>query len=362
MAAQVMFTASLGTEVISFELDEKFRWPKSPPSNALCKMCIEQLQLLLANAQKGGVHALAAAPNHDIVFFAGSDGKVILYKLSSSTMKKRKGQLANYATLTCNCSHSRKSLKLALPAISCGQPFVPMTSQQFGHAVLSSNVGVPVIQGQQLQYSQQMQQLPPRQIQPGHLVSSPQGIPMPYVKKNRPSTSVPQHVQQDNANVLPQYQHPPQTCRFWFPSKQNKLYITCIHSGLVAQGAMLTVLSALLTALACPTAFRSATDFIDSIWHPMTQMHLHRLRQAPVVGLLHQNSMNARQQNSVNNASSPYGGNSPHIPSPSSCSTVAQTQPNSSPFHSPTLSSSDNPQKILIQAYHLQILWRPQSR
>ncbi|KAI5441568.1 hypothetical protein KIW84_010874 [Lathyrus oleraceus] len=89
MAAQVMFMASLGIEVISFELDEKFRWPKSPPSNALCKMCIEQLQLLLANAQKGGVHALAAAPNHDIVFFAGSDGKVVLYKLSSSTMKKK---------------------------------------------------------------------------------------------------------------------------------------------------------------------------------------------------------------------------------------------------------------------------------
>ncbi|KAI5441570.1 hypothetical protein KIW84_010876 [Lathyrus oleraceus] len=78
MAAQVMFMASLGIEVISFELDEKFRWPKSPPSYALCKMCIEQLQLLLANAQKGGVHALAAAPNHDIVFFAGSDGKVVL--------------------------------------------------------------------------------------------------------------------------------------------------------------------------------------------------------------------------------------------------------------------------------------------
>ncbi|KAI5418378.1 hypothetical protein KIW84_042858 [Lathyrus oleraceus] len=29
-------------------------------------------------------------------------------------------------------------------------------------------------------------------------------------KKNRPLTSVPQHAQQDNANVLPQYQHPPQ--------------------------------------------------------------------------------------------------------------------------------------------------------
>ncbi|KAK2452659.1 pre-mRNA-processing protein 40A [Trifolium repens] len=125
-----------------------------------------------------------------------------------------------------------------------GQPFVPMTSQQFGHAghaVPSSNVGMPVIQGQQLQYSQQMQQLTPRQSQPGHPVSSSQGIPMSYIQTNRPLTSVPQHAhqavphisnhmpglsgappqssytfapsygqQQDNANALPQYQHPPQ--------------------------------------------------------------------------------------------------------------------------------------------------------
>lgn len=47
--------------------------------------------------------ALAAAPNHNMVFSAGSDGKVVLYKLSSSTMKKKeKSQLVNYATLTCN--------------------------------------------------------------------------------------------------------------------------------------------------------------------------------------------------------------------------------------------------------------------
>lgn len=53
LAVQGLFTASLGTEVTSFELQEKFRWPKSPTSIALCKMCINQLQLLLANAQKG---------------------------------------------------------------------------------------------------------------------------------------------------------------------------------------------------------------------------------------------------------------------------------------------------------------------
>ncbi|KAK7412192.1 hypothetical protein VNO78_03642 [Psophocarpus tetragonolobus] len=53
LAVQGLFTASLGSEVTSFELKEKFRWPKSPTSNSLCKMCIDQLQLLLANAQKG---------------------------------------------------------------------------------------------------------------------------------------------------------------------------------------------------------------------------------------------------------------------------------------------------------------------
>ncbi|KAL6209478.1 hypothetical protein ACLB2K_020420 [Fragaria x ananassa] len=53
LAVQGLFTASLGTEVTSFELQEKFRWPKVATSSALCRMCIEQLQLLLANSQKG---------------------------------------------------------------------------------------------------------------------------------------------------------------------------------------------------------------------------------------------------------------------------------------------------------------------
>jgi hypothetical protein len=62
-----------------------------------------------------------------------------------------------------------------------------------------------------------------------------------------------------------------------------------------------------------------------------------------IVGLVHQNSMNSRQQNSINNASSPYGGNSVQIPSPGSSSTIPQAQPNPSPFQSPTPSSSNNP-------------------
>ncbi|XP_023744837.1 uncharacterized protein LOC111892992 [Lactuca sativa] len=53
LAVQGLFSSSLGTEVTSFELDQKFRWPKAATSSSLCRMCIEQLQLLLANAQKG---------------------------------------------------------------------------------------------------------------------------------------------------------------------------------------------------------------------------------------------------------------------------------------------------------------------
>ncbi|KHN17176.1 Pre-mRNA-processing factor 40 like A [Glycine soja] len=126
-----------------------------------------------------------------------------------------------------------------------GQPFVPMNSQQFGpagHAIPSSNAGMPVIQGQQLQYSQPMQQLTQRPMQPGHPAPSSQAIPMQYIQTNRPLTSIPPHSQQnvpplsnhmpglavsvaaphssyftlsygqqqDNANALAQYQHPPQ--------------------------------------------------------------------------------------------------------------------------------------------------------
>ncbi|KAL1309792.1 hypothetical protein HN51_052506 [Arachis hypogaea] len=62
-----------------------------------------------------------------------------------------------------------------------------------------------------------------------------------------------------------------------------------------------------------------------------------------IVGLLHQNSMNSRQQSSMNNSGSPYGSSSVQIPSPGSSSTVPPAQPNSSPFQSPTPSSSNIP-------------------
>ncbi|KAJ3683162.1 hypothetical protein LUZ60_013389 [Juncus effusus] len=53
LAVQGLFTASLGTEVTSFELQEKFKWPKTAISNSLRAVCIENLQGLLEEAQKG---------------------------------------------------------------------------------------------------------------------------------------------------------------------------------------------------------------------------------------------------------------------------------------------------------------------
>jgi DNA polymerase phi len=52
LAVQGLFSASLGTEVTSFGLQEKFKWPKTPISTSLWNECIEQLQFLLEDAQK----------------------------------------------------------------------------------------------------------------------------------------------------------------------------------------------------------------------------------------------------------------------------------------------------------------------
>lgn len=79
-----------------------------------------------------------------------------------------------------------------------------------------------------------------------------------------------------------------------------------------------------------------------------------------IVGLLHQNSMNSRQQSSMN-ASSPYGGGSSvHIPSPGSSNTVPQAQPNASPFHSPSpsgnhIGTGNSPANISLQQQHTSI-------
>ncbi|XP_051195277.1 uncharacterized protein [Lolium perenne] len=51
-AVQGLFSASLGNEVTSFELQEKFKWPKAAISTSLRNECIEKLQSLLEDAQK----------------------------------------------------------------------------------------------------------------------------------------------------------------------------------------------------------------------------------------------------------------------------------------------------------------------
>ena len=57
LTIQGLFFPSLGNEVTSFELQEKFRRPKAASSNALCRMCIEQLLSLQANTEKVEEHA-----------------------------------------------------------------------------------------------------------------------------------------------------------------------------------------------------------------------------------------------------------------------------------------------------------------
>ncbi|GAV56638.1 WW domain-containing protein/FF domain-containing protein [Cephalotus follicularis] len=64
-----------------------------------------------------------------------------------------------------------------------GQQFIPAASQHFhpvGQGVSSSNVGMPPVQTQQLQFSQPMQQLPPRPSQLVHGTPLSQPVPVPY--------------------------------------------------------------------------------------------------------------------------------------------------------------------------------------
>ncbi|XP_010273523.1 PREDICTED: pre-mRNA-processing protein 40A [Nelumbo nucifera] len=80
------------------------------------------------------------------------------------------------------------------------QPFIPAASQQFrpvSQGISVSNVGTPPAQGQQLQFSQPTQQLPPRPGQPGSGPPSSQAIPMPYPQPNRSILSVSSQPQQN---------------------------------------------------------------------------------------------------------------------------------------------------------------------
>ncbi|KAK8708199.1 hypothetical protein V6N13_059243 [Hibiscus sabdariffa] len=79
-----------------------------------------------------------------------------------------------------------------------GQHFVPATSQQFRPVgqVPSPNVGMPAVQNQQMQFSQPMQQFPPRPNQPGLSTPSQQPVQVPYGQTNRPLTSEPPQAHQ----------------------------------------------------------------------------------------------------------------------------------------------------------------------
>ncbi|XVF65997.1 hypothetical protein PTKIN_Ptkin09bG0295300 [Pterospermum kingtungense] len=74
---------------------------------------------------KGDVNALAAAPNHDRVFSAGSDGQVILYKLSKEMLQSGNGESSFemmkkwvYVGYVRAHTHDVRALTMAVP-ISC---------------------------------------------------------------------------------------------------------------------------------------------------------------------------------------------------------------------------------------------------
>ncbi|XP_078169709.1 uncharacterized protein LOC144564074 [Carex rostrata] len=70
LTVQGLFTASLGTEVTSFELQEKFKWPKAAISNALRESCIEHLQVLLEEAHKSeGARVLNEIEPNDLASY-----------------------------------------------------------------------------------------------------------------------------------------------------------------------------------------------------------------------------------------------------------------------------------------------------
>ncbi|KAL5780053.1 hypothetical protein ACOSQ2_010790 [Xanthoceras sorbifolium] len=91
-----------------------------------------------------------------------------------------------------NNSQSSGQYRPGLPTQQ-GQSFIPAPSQQFrpvGPGISSSNVGMPAIQSQPVQFSQPMQQFPPRPSQSVHsAMPSSQAIPAPYGQPNRPFTA-----------------------------------------------------------------------------------------------------------------------------------------------------------------------------
>ncbi|KAG8069689.1 hypothetical protein GUJ93_ZPchr0006g42538 [Zizania palustris] len=70
LAVQGLFSASLGYEVTSFELHEKFKWPKPAISTSIRNECIEQLQFLIEDAQKDeALHVVSEVKSNDLGFY-----------------------------------------------------------------------------------------------------------------------------------------------------------------------------------------------------------------------------------------------------------------------------------------------------
>lgn len=75
---------------------------------------------------KGDANAVAAAPGHNRVFSAGSDGQVILYKLSSETMQSTEGESSNvvkkwiYVDRVRKHTHDVRALTVAVPTLREG--------------------------------------------------------------------------------------------------------------------------------------------------------------------------------------------------------------------------------------------------
>ncbi|KAG8058062.1 hypothetical protein GUJ93_ZPchr0002g25819 [Zizania palustris] len=70
LAVQGLFSASLGYELTSFELQEKFKWPKPAILTSIRNECIEQLQFLIEDAQKDeSLHVVSEVKSNDLGFY-----------------------------------------------------------------------------------------------------------------------------------------------------------------------------------------------------------------------------------------------------------------------------------------------------
>lgn len=91
------------------------------------------------------------------------------------------------------------------------------------------------------------------------------------------------------------------------------------------------------------TQFGAVSNSIPSANNSVNAPSLSTTSTVTVAGLLHQNSMNSRQENHMGTANSPYSGaNTMQIPSASSSNSVATSQPNPSSSNNLTPTSHSN--------------------